>query len=91
MQQSRGLYRVDRMEIGAVRVTGNTATADTTMYGRVLKPSENEGKIVVRQRLVREGGAWHLAVNKTTPRIYVKREGRWIDVTALINSNRKSK
>jgi hypothetical protein len=91
MQQSRGLYRVDRMDIGTVKVSGNTATADTTMYGRVLKPQENDGKIVVRQRLVRESGVWHLAVNNTSPRIYVKRDGRWVDVTALLNSNRKRK
>lgn len=86
MQKAHGLYRLDSIEIGSVHVNGNTATADTTMYGRVLKPNENEGKLVVRQRLVRENGAWHLAVNNSSPRIYIKRDGRWVDVTALVQS-----
>lgn len=86
MQRTRGLYRLDRMDIGAVSVKGNTAYADTTMYGRVLKPNENEGKIVVRQRLVRENGAWRLSVNMGSPRIYIKRDGKWVDVTRLVNA-----
>jgi competence protein ComGC len=86
MQQSRNLYRLDRMDIGTVHINGNSATADTTMYGRVLKPSENEGKIVMRQRLVRENGTWRLAVNSASPRIYIKRDGRWVDVTALLQA-----
>lgn len=86
LKQSRNLYRLDNLEVGTVRVNGNTATADTVMYGRVLKPQENEGKIVVRQSLVREGGAWHLAVNNTSPRIYIKRDGRWVEVTKLLKA-----
>ena len=88
MQQSRSLYRLDSMDVGTVRVKGNTAYADTTMYGRVLKPSEAEGKIVIRQRLVREDGAWRLAVNTAGARIFMKRDGKWIDVTSLVNGAR---
>lgn len=86
MKRARGLYRLDSLEVGTVRVNGNAATADTTMYGRVLKPNETEGKIVVRQRLVKEGGVWRLGVNTGSPRIYIKRDGRWVDVTRLVNS-----
>lgn len=86
LKQSRNLYRLDRIDIGTVKVNGNNATADTVMYGRVLKPNENEGKIIVRQNLVREGGAWHLAVNNTSPRIYIKRDGRWVEVTKLLKA-----
>ncbi|MEO7509351.1 MAG: hypothetical protein ABIZ95_19050 [Pyrinomonadaceae bacterium] len=89
LQRSRNLYRLDRIEIGTVKVNGNNATAETVMYGRVLKPNENEGKIVVRQSLVREGGAWHLAVNNTSPRIYIKRDGRWVEVTKLLKAASK--
>jgi hypothetical protein len=86
MKQSRDLYSVDRIEIGAVHVNGNNATADTTMYGRVLKPNEADGKIVLRQHLVREGGAWRLAVNTATPQVYIMKNGRWVNVTALLKS-----
>jgi hypothetical protein len=86
MKRTRNLYRLDSVEVGKVRVNGNTATADTTMYGRVLKPNEAEGKIVVRQQLVREGGTWRLGVNMGSPQIYIKRDGKWVDVTRLVNS-----
>jgi hypothetical protein len=86
MRRTRGLYRLDSIDVGKVRVNGNTATADTTMYGRVLKPNEAEGKIIVRQQLVREGGTWRLGINGGSPQIYIKRDGKWIDVTRLVNS-----
>jgi hypothetical protein len=65
-------------------------------------PVEAEGKIMMRQYLVREGGRWRvttgdrstvgplLAANPafarryplTTPRLYVRRDGRWVEMTA---------
>jgi hypothetical protein len=103
LARTRDLYELDRMEIGAVRTSGELAVVDTVMYGRVLRPIQSEGKIVVQQYLVREDGRWRvatgdratvqkfLAANPTfarkfplqKPRIYVKRDGRWIDVSSL--------
>lgn len=101
--QTRNLYELDRMEIGAVRTSGDLAVVDTVMYGRVLRPIQSEGKIVAQQYLVREDGSWRvatgdratvqrfLAANPTfarkfrlqQPRIYIKRDGRWVDVSSL--------
>lgn len=93
MQRADDNYRLDRMEIGAVRVRGNTAVVDTVIYGRVLKPSEGEGKIVAQQTLVREDGEWRVSsaspgagLSSRAARIYVKRDGRWVDITALLRS-----
>lgn len=84
-------YQLDRVEVGRVRVNGDRAVADTVFYGRLLKPSESEGKIVVQQTLVRESGQWRIAatsagVSNSSPRIYVKRDGRWVDVTAALRA-----
>lgn len=101
--RTRNLYELDRMEIGAVRMSGDLAVVDTVMYGRVLRPIQSEGKIVAQQYLVREDGSWRvatgdratvqrfLAANPTfarkfrlqQPRVYIKREGRWVDVSSL--------
>ena len=90
------------MEIGRSGC-GRFAVADATVYGRALSPFEGEGKIVLRQYLVREGRRWRvttgdsstvrplLAANPqlarqfppTEPRIFLKRDGRWIDLSAL--------
>lgn len=93
MQRMDDTYELDRIEIGAVRVRGNTATVDTVIYGRVLRPTEGEGKLVAQQTLVREGGEWHVSTGSTaaglsnrSPRLYVKRDGRWVDVTAALRS-----
>ncbi|MEP6818322.1 MAG: hypothetical protein ABJA18_02240 [bacterium] len=61
LKRSQDRYTLDRMNIGAVRVSGNIAVADTELYGRVAKPFEAEGKIVVQQYLVREDGKWRVA------------------------------
>jgi hypothetical protein len=61
LRRSSGTYRLDRMEIGAVRVSGNIATVDTVMYGNVERPIQAEGKIVAQQYLVREEGSWRVA------------------------------
>ena len=56
-----GAYRLDRMEVGAVRVAGDLAAVDTVMYGSVQRPLQAEGKIVAQQYLVREDGRWRVA------------------------------
>lgn len=61
LRRSSGSYKLERMEIGAVRVSGNIATVDTVMYGSVERPVQAEGKIVAQQYLVREEGRWRIA------------------------------
>ena len=61
LKRSQDRYTLDRINIGAVRVSGNVAVADTELYGRLAKPFEAEGKIVVQQYLVREDGKWRVA------------------------------
>ena len=61
LQRTSGLYQLQRIEIGAVRVSGDLAVADTTMYARVNKPLNADGKLVVQQYLVREDGQWRVA------------------------------
>ena len=94
MEGTRDIYELDRIEIGRVRVRGNRATVSTTIYGRVLKPTAGEGKIVAQQTLVREGGEWRVAtgspsagLSSTSPRIYVRRDGRWVDVTNAVRAS----
>lgn len=65
LQRSQDRYILDRINIGAVHVSGNLAIADTELYGRLAKPIEAEGKIVVQQYLVREGGKWRVATGDT--------------------------
>ena len=61
MQRAQGRYSLDRINIGAVRVSGNIAVADTELFGRITNPFPAEGKIVVQQYLVREDGKWRVA------------------------------
>src|SRR5687768_10696038 len=61
LKRAQDRYVLDRINIGAVRVSGNIAVADTELYGRVTIPFPAEGKIVVQQYLVREGGRWRVA------------------------------
>jgi hypothetical protein len=61
LTRSQNRYSLDRISIGAVRVSGNIAVADTELYGRVSSPFPAEGKIVVQQYVVREGGKWRVA------------------------------
>lgn len=61
LTRSQNRYALDRISIGAVRVAGNIAVADTELYGRVSSPIPAEGKIVVQQYLVREAGKWRVA------------------------------
>jgi hypothetical protein len=66
LQRAQGMYVLDRMDIGAIRVAKDIAVADTVLYGRVVKPFDTEGKIVVQQYLVREGGKWRVATGDTS-------------------------
>ncbi len=108
LERTRGMYELDRLEIGAVHTSGDLAVVDSVVYGRALAPFEGEGKIVLRQYLVREGGRWRvttgdrstvaplLAANPafarryplTQPRLYVKRDGRWVLIDELVRQSR---
>jgi hypothetical protein len=61
LERVRNMYALDRLEVGAARVSGSIAIVDTVMYGRLLRPVEGEGKIVAQQYLVREDGKWRVA------------------------------
>ena len=106
LKRTRDMYELDRLEIGAVRVSGQMAVVDTVMYGRLLRPVESEGKIVAQQYLVREEGQWRVATGDPAtvrrflaanpkfakkfsirePRVYMKRDGRWVDVTGMLRA-----
>lgn len=61
LQRSHDFYQLERIEIGAPKVSGNLAVVDTVLFGRVVAPIQAEGKIVVQQYLVREEGKWRVA------------------------------
>jgi len=61
LQRAQGIYELSRIEVGAIRVTGNLAVVDTVLFGSVTVPVEAEGKIVAQQYLVREDGKWRVA------------------------------
>ena len=61
LQGSRNMYQLERIEIGAVRVSGNLAVVDTVMYAHIQQPFNADGKLVVQQYLVREDGSWRVA------------------------------
>ncbi|HEX8707584.1 MAG TPA: hypothetical protein VF723_04930 [Pyrinomonadaceae bacterium] len=110
LRRTSGVYRLDRMEIGAVRVSGDFAMVETVMYGSVERPIRNEGKIVAQQYLVREGGEWRVATGDRAtvrrflsanpgfarkfavrePRVFIKRNGRWLDLTAELKAARRA-
>ena len=61
LQRTSNLYQLQRIEIGGVRVSGNLAVAETTMYAHINKPFDADGKLVVQQYLIREDGQWRVA------------------------------
>src|SRR4051812_29959334 len=61
LRRSQDMFQLQRIEIGAVRVSGNLAVADTTMYAHITRPIDADGKLVVQQYLIREDGAWRVA------------------------------
>jgi hypothetical protein len=106
LKRTSGLYRLERLEIGLARVSGDIAVVDTVMYGSVERPLRAEGKIVAQQYMVREDGRWRVATGDRAtvrrflasnpgfakkfpirdPRVFVKREGRWVDVTRTLRT-----
>lgn len=60
LQRSQGLFQLQRIEIGPVRVSGDIAVADSVMYAHIAKPFDGDGKLVVQQYVIREGGSWHV-------------------------------
>lgn len=61
LQRAQGIYQLDRLEVGAVKILGNLAVVDTVLYGRVTVPVQAEGKIVAQQYLIRENGQWRIS------------------------------
>jgi hypothetical protein len=61
LERAQGFYQLDRMDVGAIKVSGNLAVVDTTLYGRVVNPIQAEGKIVAQQYLLKEDGKWRVA------------------------------
>lgn len=110
LERTRNMYELDRMDIGAVRTSGDLAVVDTVFYGRVFQPIQSEGKIVAQQYLVREEGKWRVATGDTAtvrrflaanprfarkfpirqPHVYIKRDGQWLDVSALRAAARRA-
>jgi hypothetical protein len=109
LERTRGMYELERLEIGAVRVAGDLGMVDSVVYGRVRAPFAGEAKIVARQYLVREGGRWRVTTGDAAtirpllasnpafgrkypfaqPRIYLKRDNRWVDVSKELGSLRR--
>ena len=65
LQRTHDSLQLQRIEIGQVRVSGNLAVVDTTMYAHVAKPFDADGKLLVQQYLVREDGSWKVATGDT--------------------------
>ena len=61
LERTSNLYQLQRIEIGPVRVSGNLAVADTTMFAHINKPFDADGKLVVQQYMIREDGKWRVA------------------------------
>lgn len=61
LSKTRGMFELDRLDVERVHVSGDTAVAETVVYGRIERPFAGEGKIAVQQFLVREQGNWRVA------------------------------
>lgn len=73
LRRTQDNYALDRMDVGKIKVSGNIAAVDTDLYGRLLKPFDAEGKIVVQQYLVREDGNWKVATgDNATIQLFLK-------------------
>ena len=61
LERAQGIYQLDRLEVGAIKILGDLAVVDTVLYGRVTVPVLAEGKIVAQQYLIRENAQWRIA------------------------------
>jgi hypothetical protein len=67
---------IDRMEVGRVQQKGDFAVIDTTIYGRLRKPSKvngedvTEGRVSVQQFLFKENNSWKVATADSRSREY---------------------
>jgi hypothetical protein len=69
LRRTQDMYVLERIDIGKVKMAGNFAVVDTVLYGSVMN---TEGKIVVQQYLVREGGKWKVATgDRSTIRTFL--------------------
>ena len=64
LQRTQETFELQRIEIGAVSVSGNLAVVNTTMFAHV-KPLNADGKLVVQQYLIREDGTWRVVTGDT--------------------------
>ncbi len=65
LRRSQNMFQLQRIDIGAVRVAGNIAVVDTTMYAHVKQPFDADGKLVVQQYLIKEDGKLRVATGDT--------------------------
>src|SRR5215510_9657374 len=49
LQRSQNFLKLQRIEIGAIRVSGNLAVLDTTMYAHLTQPLDAYAKLRVQQ------------------------------------------
>ena len=61
LQRSQNFLKLQRIEIGAIRVSGNLAVVDTIMYAHLTQPLDADAKLIVQQYLIREDGSWKVA------------------------------
>ncbi len=66
LRRSQNMFQLQRIDIGPVRVSGNIAVVDTTMYAHVNQPFDADGKLIVQQYLIREDGKWRVATGDAT-------------------------
>lgn len=110
LERTRGMYELERLEIGAVRVSGDLSVVDSVIYGRGRAPFAGEAKIVARQYLVREDGRWRVTTGDRAtiqplltanpafakkyplaqPRLYLKRDNRWVDISKELRGIRRA-
>jgi hypothetical protein len=64
LEQSRNTFQLQKIDIGAVSVSGNLAVVDTTMYAHI-NAFNADGKLVVQQYLIKEDGRWKVATGDT--------------------------
>ncbi len=68
---------IEKMDIGRVQQKGDFAVVDTTIFGKLVRPTSKdekakpqEGKVSVQQYLFKEKGHWKVATSDSTTRNY---------------------